>query len=396
MMHPAHILIIAILCEASVQFAKRALYWEISAPSLVQYAILILGDIVFISLIVTMLAALKFQRRHWMLIGLFFCMLVYTSLLSGPAAAILSLRNTYLWILAALLFTISVEQPIGRGAARTLVSATKLLSILLIAFAIVQVQSDYAFEKPWFEFSGTSLKYDGVTNFGQASKAFSMMSGPTDFACFGMFVLAVGIATRTWSLNFFGALIIMMSGTRGILFAIPIWFALTWLSERHMRRNYLIFIALFFTSIFIFSEQLISLLYAMPNSRFSLATLAPRIQLWTNLEPTSFLSGGGLAANLSLESLDIAPTVIDSGLVYLLTEIGGPLTFVLIYLLLTAARIDLLGSRRGVLQLFIGVLLVASIAQIPFHTRLSNFLICLLVYSGIYHAKFIQIRRFRR
>lgn len=396
MMHPALILTIAILCEAFVQFGKRALYWVTSTTSPVQYAMLLLGDLVFVGLIGTMLSHLKFQRRHWVLIGLFLCMLLYTTLLSGPAATILAVRNTYLWILAALLFAVSVDHPIGRGAARSLVGATQLLSVLLVAFAIVQVQSDYAFEKPWFKFSGTSLNYDGVTNFGQAAKAFSMMSGPTDFACFGLFAFAVGIATRKWSLNLLGAAIIVMSGTRGIVIAIPIWIALTWTSAGHVRRNYLIFLAAFFVGIFVFSDQLITVLYALPNSRFSLATLAPRIELWMKLEPASFITGGGLAANLSLESLADAPTVIDSGLIYLLTEIGGPLTLTLVYVLLTAARGDLLGSRRGVLQLFVGVLLVASIAQIPFHTRLSNFLICLLVYSGIHHAKTIQIRQLGR
>lgn len=396
MIHPAVVLIIAILCEAFVQFSKRALYWVTSATSPAQYATLLLGDLVFVALIGTMLSHLKFQRRHWVLIGLFLCMLFFTMLLSGPAAAILAVRNTYLWILAALLFAVSVEQPIGRGAARTLVSATQLLSVLLVTFAIIQVQSDYAFEKPWFKFSGTSLNYDGVTNFGQATKAFSMMSGPTDFACFGLFAFAVGIATRTWSLTLLGGSVIVMSGTRGILIAIPVWVMLAWVSAANVRRNYLILLAAFFVCIFIFSDELITLLYALPNSRFSLATLAPRIELWMQLEPTSVISGGGMAANLSLDSLTDAPTVIDSGLIYLLTEIGGPLTLALVFVYLSAARGDLIGSRRGVLQMFIGVLLVASIAQIPFHTRLSNFLICLIVYSGIHHAKNIQIRRLGR
>jgi hypothetical protein len=396
MRHPARILIVAILCEAFVQFSKRALYWVSSSTSIAQYAMLLAGDLVFVGLIGTMLSHLKFQRRHWVLIGLFLCMLLYTTLLSGPAAAILAVRNTYLWILAALLFAVSVEHPIGRGAAKSMVNVTQLLSGLLVVIAIVQVQSDYAFEKPWFKFSGTSLNYDGVTNFGQAAKAFSMMSGPTDFACFGLFALAVGIATRTWSLNLLGAAIIVMSGTRGILIAIPVWAVLAWSSAVYIRRNYLIFVAAFFAGIFVFSDQLITLLYALPNSRFSFATLAPRIELWTNLEPANIMTGGGLAANLSIGSLTNAPTVIDSGLIYLLTEIGGPLTLTLIYVLLTAARHDLLGSRRGALQLFIGVLIVASVAQIPFHTRLSNFLICLLVYAGIHHAKTAQIRRLGR
>jgi len=393
MIHPALLLIIAIFCEVFVQFSKRALYWVTSTTSPAQYGALLLGDLVFVALIGTMLCHLKFQRRHWLLIGLFLCMLFYTTMLSGPAAAILAVRNTYLWILAALLFALSAEQPIRRDAAKALVSPTQLLSVLLLTFAIFQVQSDYAFEKPWFEFSGTSLNYDGVTNFGQAAKAFSMMSGPTDFAVFGLFAFAVGIATRTWGLPLLGGAIILMSGTRGVLIAIPAWVILTWVSADNVRRNYLIFVAAFFVCIFIYSDELISLLYALPNSRFSLATLAPRIELWLQLEPISVLSGGGIAANLALDSLTDAPTVIDSGLIYLLTELGGPLTLGLVFVYLSAARGDLLGSRRGVLQMFIGVLLVASIAQIPFHTRLSNFLICLIVYSGIYHAKTIQIRR---
>lgn len=396
MMHPALILFIGVVCEAFVQFGKRSVYLFTSSTSSGHYAMLLVGDLVFVGLFVTMLSHLKYQRRHWVLIGLFLCILLYTTLVSGPAAAILAVRNTYLWILATLLFAVSVEHPLGRGAARSLVGATQVLAMLLIAFAIIQVQSDYAFEKPWFEFSGTSLNYDGVTNFGQAAKAFSLMSGPTDFASFGLFALAVGIATRTWSLNLLGATIIVMSGTRGILIAIPVWGALAWASAHHIRRNYLIAIAAFFSGLFIFADELITLLYAMPNSRFSLATLAPRIQLWLELEPANLVIGGGLAANFSLESLADAPIVIDSGLIYLLSEIGAPLTIGLVYVLLTAAQRDLLGSRRGVLQLFIGVLLVASIAQIPFHTRLSNFFICLLIYSGIHHAKTFQIHRLGR
>lgn len=395
-MHPAFILLIGVICEAFIQFGKRSVYLFSSSTSSSHYAMLLVGDLIFLGLFATMLSQLKFQRRHLIITGLFLCILLYTALISGPSAAILAMRNTYLWILATLLFAVSVKYPIGHGAARSLVGTTQLLSVLLFTFAVIQVQSDYAFEKPWFEFSGTSLNYDGVTNFGQAAKAFSLMSGPTDFASFGLFTLAVGIATRTWSLNLLGATIIIMSGTRGILIAIPVWMALAWASAYHIRRNYLIMIAAFFASIFIFSDELITLLYAMPNSRFSLATLAPRIELWLELKPENLLIGGGLATNLSLDSLASAPIVIDSGLIYLLSEIGAPLTFGLVYVLLTAAQRDLLGSRRGVLHLFIGVLLVASIAQIPFHTRLSNFFICLLIYSGIHHAKTIQIHRLKR
>lgn len=392
MMHPALILTIAMLCEFFVQFAKRALYWFTSTTPLIQYVTLLMGDLVFFGLIGLMISHLKFDRRHWVLIALFFCVLTYTMLISEPEAAILSVRNTYLWILAALLFSISVDQPIGYGAVRSLVGASKLLSVLVVVYAIVQVQTDYAFEKPWFKFSGTSLNYDGVTNFGQAAKAFSLLSGPTDFACFGLFILTVGIASRTLSLNMLGVAILVMSGTRGILIAVPIWIGLTWLSVESVRRNYLLFLVVFFAGTFVFAEQLITILYTLPNSRFSLATLAPRIELWMKLEPVSLIAGGGLAANLSLENLVDAPVVIDSGLIYLITELGVPLTVALVYVFLTAARTNLLEYRRGGLQFFIGVLLVASIAQIPFHTRLSNFLICLLVYSGIHHAKKFQIR----
>jgi len=392
-MNPALILLIAVICEVFVQFGKRAVFWIDPSASLIHYGVLLVGDLVFVGLFAMMFSRLNLQRSHWIIISLFICILLYTSFISGPVAAILAVRNTYLWIFIALLFTVSFKQPIGRAAARSLVGITQLLALFLIVYALIQVQSDYAFEKPWFEFSGTSLNYDGVTNFGQAAKAFSMMSGPTDFAVFGLFAFAIGIATRTWGLALLGGAIILMSGTRGVLIAIPAWIILTWLSADNVRRNYLIFVAAFFVCIFIYSDELISLLYALPNSRFSLATLAPRIELWLQLEPTSVLSGGGMAANLALDSLTDAPTVIDSGLIYLLTEIGGPLTLGLVFVYLSAARGDLLGSRRGVLQMFIGVLLVASIVQIPFHTRLSNFLICLIVYSGIYHAKSIQIRR---
>ncbi len=394
-MNPVLVLLIGFICEVFVQFGKRAVYWIDPSASSIHYGVLLVGDLVFVGLFAMMFSRLTFQRRHWIIIGLFIYMLLYTSFISGPIAAILAVRNTYLWILFALLFTVSFKHPIGFSVARPLVGITQLLALILIVYALIQVQSDFAFEKPWFNFSGTSLKYDGVTNFGQAAKAFSMMSGPTEFACFGLFAFAVGVTARTWSLLLLGAVIILMSGTRGVLIALPIWVILARVSADNVRRNYLTFLAAFFICIFIYSDELINLLYELPNSRFSLATLAPRIELWMQLEPTSVITGGGMAANLALDSLTDAPTVIDSGLIYLLTEIGGPLTLGLIFVYLSAARCDLLGSRWGLLQMFIGVLLVASIAQIPFHTRLSNFLICLIVYSGIYHARTIQIRRLR-
>ncbi len=385
-MHPALILLVGVVCETLVQFGKRAVYL-FSSSSSAHYGMLLAGDFVFVSLFAMMLSHLSFQRRHWIVIGIFFYILLFTCLVSGPAATILAVRNTYLWIFFTVLFAISVTQPIGRCAASSLVGGAQLLSAFLLVFAIIQVQSDYAFEKPWFEYSGTSLNYDGVTNFGQAAKAFSLFGGPTDFAVFGLFMLCIGIASNTWSLGLLGAIIIVMSGTRGILVAIPVWAVMVRTSVDHVRRNYLIGIAVFFVVVFLFSDELITLLYAMPNSRFSLATLAPRIQLWLDLDPTNFVIGGGLAANLALDNLSSAPNVIDSGLIYFLSEIGAPLTIALVYILLTAAQRDLLGSRKGALQLFLGVLLIASIAQIPLHTRLSNFFICLLIYSGIYHAK---------
>jgi hypothetical protein len=182
-----------------------------------------------------------------------------------------------------------------------------------------------------------------------------------------------------------------MSGTRGTLLAIPIWIAIAWLSVENIRRNYLIVILIFFNLIFIFSEELINILYEIPNSRFSIATLAPRIQLWLELDPSNFLTGGGFAANLSVDNLTGAPNVIDSGLIYFLSEVGAPITFGLIFVLLTAAKNDLLISKRGALQFFIGVLLISSIAQIPFHTRLSNFFICILIYSSFCYVKKIKI-----
>lgn len=396
MMHPSLILFIGVFCEVFVQFGKRSVYWVSSSSPLMHYAFLIVGDLIFIGLFATMLWQLEFRRRHWVVIGIFVGISLYTIVVSGPSAAIFAVRNTYLWILATILFIMSVEHPVGRGAMRSLVGVSRLLAIVLIVFAAIQVQSDYAFEKPWFDFSGTSLNYDGVTNFGQAAKAFSLMSGPTDFAVFGLFALSIGIKTRSWGLSLLGSIIILMSGTRGILIAIPIWVTLAWLSPSHVRRNYLITITSIFSVLFIFAGELISILYAMPNSRFSLATLAPRIQLWLELEPASIVAGGGLAANYSLVSLVDAPAVIDSGLIYLLTEIGGPLTLGLVYVLLTAAQRDLKDSHWGGLQLFVGVLLVASIAQIPFHTRLSNFLICLIIYSQIHYAKSVNLYQLRR
>lgn len=387
MIHPAFILLIGVICEVLVQFSKRSVYWLSSSSTPIHYATLLIGDLVFVSLFATMLSHLNFGRQHKLIIMLFSIVTLFTTSISGPSATILAIRNTYLWILATLLFATSFKQNAEGESVKLLIGATKLLSTTLIIFAVFQVQSDYAFEKPWFELSGTSLNYDGVTNFGQAAKAFSLMSGPTDFAVFGLFSLAVGIAGRSWTLKILGASIILMSGTRGILIAIPAWILLAHISATNVRRNYLLSIAAFFSIIFIFSNELVALLYALPNSRFSLATLAPRIELWLELDIQKLLIGGGLAANLSIDNLTDAPTVIDSGLFYLFSEIGAPLTIGMIYLLLTAAQRDLLNSRKGELQTFMGVLLIASIAQIPLHTRLSNFLICLLIYSSIYRAK---------
>lgn len=396
MMHPTFIFLNGVCCELFVQFGKRAVYWIDPSASLPHYGILLAGDLVFLVLFVMMLSQIQFERRHWVAIGLFVCTLLYTILISGPAATILAVRNTYLWILFTILFCISAKQVIERNSTRSFVGVTRVLSFFFLIVATIQIQSDFFFEKPWFEYSGTSLNYDGVTNFGQAAKAFSLFSGPTDFAVFGLFAFCIGISSRALGLVSLGAAILVLSGTRGILLAVPLWFAITWLSASHVRSGYLLAIAIFFTLAFFFSEELVSILYSMPNARFSLATLAPRIELWMKLDLADLVVGGGFAANLALENLADAPNVIDSGLIYFLSEMGVVMTVGLIYLLLTAAQRDLLGSRRGSLQLFIGVLLVASIAQIPLHTRLSNFFICLLIYSGLYHAKDFQIRRSMR
>jgi type IV secretory pathway TrbD component len=393
MMHPGLILLIGVLSEVFVQFGKRAVYWIDPSATSIHYALLLAGDLVFLGLFSVMLSNLKFQRRHYVVLNIFLIYLIYTSVISSLVAAILAVRNTYLWVLFTIFFAMSVKNPIKGIATRSLVDVVQLLSIVLIVIAVIQVQTDFAFEKPWFEFSGTSLNYGGVTNFGQAAKAFSLFSGPTDFAIFGLLALAIGIGSRVWILALLGVGIIVISGTRGILLAIPVWLMITWLSVKNIRRNYFLSILIFFGCIFIFSNELINFLYAIPNSRFSPATLAPRIQLWLNLDAANFLTGGGFAANLALDNLTAPPNVIDSGIIYFLSEIGAPLTLGLIYVLLGAAKSDLLGPRRGPLQLFIGVLLIASIAQIPFHTRLSNFVICLLIYSDIFYVKNIHIYR---
>ena len=176
MIHPALILICAILCEAFVQFGKRASYWVTTNSTSVHYVPLLIGDLVFMGLTLSMMSHLKFRRAHWIIIGVFLVMVVYSAIVRGPIPTALAVRNTYFWILATVLFSVSARATAGRESAMLLQGSTKVLAIFLSLIAVVQVQTNYAFERPWFEFSGTSLNYDGVTNFGQASKAFSLMS----------------------------------------------------------------------------------------------------------------------------------------------------------------------------------------------------------------------------
>jgi hypothetical protein len=246
MMHPVLIILIGVICEAFVQFGKRAVYWVDPFASMAHYGMLLAGDLVFLVLFILMLSYVKFQRGQWIVVAIFLLFLLYTSLISGLMAALLAVRNTYLWILFTALFAISVNKPILRDGTRALAHVIKILAVVLLAFALIQVQIDFAFEKPWFEFSGTSLNYDGVTNFGQAAKAFSLFSGPTDFAIFGLLALAIGIESRMWGLVLLGSSIIVISGTRGILLAIPVWMAITWMSVNNVRRNYLLAILVFF------------------------------------------------------------------------------------------------------------------------------------------------------
>jgi hypothetical protein len=261
---------------------------------------------------------------------------------------------------------------------------------VLAAYAVVQIGTDYAFERPWFELSGTSLNYDGVTNFGEAAKAFSFLSGPTDLACFGVAVLAIAVRARSLVLGALGATVLVLSGTRGILFAIPAWLLLRTWGPRRLILGFLAGLVCALAVVLLWGDEIVAYLYALPNSRFSLATLAPRIQMWMAIEWDKLLTGGGIAVNVS-ENLTDAPVVIDSGLIYLITEIGLPATLAVYALLLRAAQRDM-RTGHGALALALGVFAVASIAQIPLQTRLPNFLLCVIAYCGVYHAEIVPIR----
>ncbi|WP_343633327.1 hypothetical protein [Roseateles sp.] len=393
MTHPGVILLIGLFTELLVQFGKRFPYW-LSNETALHYVALLAGDLVFLGLFGVMVSRIRWTRRHTVVTAVFAVLFLLSVVLNGPAAAIVSTRSTYLWVLATTLMCVSYPQMSG-GDTRSLLGAGELMAWLLGGYAVIQVASDYAFEKPWFKLSGTSLVYEGVTNFGQAAKAFSLLSGPTDFAAFALFVFAIGFAGRRPVLWALGLFLLYLSGTRGILMSLPLWMLLARVAGRRVVPIYFVTLAGFLSLMMLFSEELIALLYAMPNSRFSLATLAPRIVLWTQLDASNFATGGGLAVNLS-DSLVDAPTVLDSGLLYFCTEIGVPATLALLSLFLTVARVRRGEDRRDALGVMLGTLVISSLVQIPFHTRLPNFLLCVAVYAAIHRAQVLSIHPARR
>lgn len=393
MTNPGLILLIGLFTELLVQFGKRFPYWLSNETSL-HYISLLAGDLVFVGLFGAMVSHIHWTRRHKFVLSLFGVFFFFSVLLNGPAAAIVSTRSTYLWVLVTTLMIVSYPQMAG-GNTRSLMGTTEFMAWLLGGYAVFQVASDYAFEKPWFQLSGTSLVYEGVTNFGQAAKAFSLLSGPTDFAAFALFVFAIGFAGRRPALWSLGLALLYLSGTRGILMSLPLWLLLARVAGRRVVPIYFATLAGFLSLMLLFSEELIALLYAMPNSRFSLATLAPRIILWTQLDASNFATGGGLAVNLK-ESLVDAPTVLDSGLLYFCTEIGVPATLALLSLFLTAAQARRGEDGRDAVGMLLGALVVSSLVQIPFHTRLPNFLICVAVYATIHRAQVLSIHPARR
>jgi hypothetical protein len=393
-MHPGLILILGVFFESLVQFCKRALYWfDIVDYYSLHIFLLFLGDLLFLGLFAIMLQVVKFNRTIAAVVILFLFFFILTILNQGLMPAVLAVRNTYFWVLMSLVFALSSHKRMVSEQIRVLKTPLIVASVMQIMFAVFQISTDFSFEKLWFEKSGTSLNYDGVTNFGAASKAFSFFSGPLDFGSFGLFALAFGFQTRSVSLQILGATILFLSGTRGIIFAIPIWIILVFSISRYLRIAYFSAVAVFFVVIFSFSSELTSLLWSLPNSRFSFSTLAPRIELWLRLPRDNFFFGRGFAANYSVESVWSAPAVLDSGILYMLSEVGVLGSFLIIFVLLSAVK-DVIGvNRSSAFANFLGVLLIANLVQIPFHTRLANFFVCLLVYAGIYHARAPEIRR---
>ena len=388
MTRPSVLLLIGLFTELLVQFGKRFPYW-MSNQSALHYLTLLIGDLVFIGLFVAILSRIKWNRRHGTVIGIFALLLLLSVVLNGPAGTVVATRNTYLWVLATALMCISHSQGVS-GDTRALLGAAEFMAWLLGGYAVFQVISDFSFERPWFQLSGTSLIYEGVTNFGQAAKAFSLLSGPTDFAVFSLFVFAVGFAGQRPRLWLLGLSLLYLSGTRGVLMSLPLWLLMARIAKQHVVKVFFVSLVVFIGLIFTFSDELITMLYSMPNSRFSLATLAPRIVLWTQLDAGNFVVGGGLAANLSDNLID-APTVLDSGLLYFCTEVGVPVTLTLLTLFLTVSRHRIRRDGRDAVGVLIGTLVIASIAQIPFHTRLPNFLICISLYAAFYRAQVVSI-----
>lgn len=374
------ILYIGIFCEIFVHFAKRTTFYFYDYQASAYYLFLLLGDLVFLILFFVMIYKIKPKvTRSTALFFLISVLLIgYSVFQNGLLTTIISLRNSYIWFGATILVLLG-----SRVDSSKKIDRHRLLLIpasMIFAYGFIQNILDFQLEIPWFTYSNTSLVLEGVRNFGNANKIFSFLSGPADFAYFGLFVTIIGFKGGDNKLVIIGLLILIYSGTRSVLYAIPIWILLTIV----FKRNAIIALWVGISSAILLMAAnvnfLINYFYSMANSRFSLATLAPRVEIWSSFNVENLLIGGGLAYNITSSGSDFSVGVLDSEILYFISELGLPIYLCVMMIFSKFLLSCQSTSPNSALVSFIAIILVSTIAQLPFHMRFVNFLVIYLVY----------------
>jgi len=381
------ILYIGIFCEVFVHFSKRATFFFYDYQTGSYYLFLLFGDLVFLVLFFVMMyrIQLKVTRATALFFLISALLIIYSVFQNGLLTTIISLRNSYLWFGATILVLLG-----SRVDGSEKIDMHMFLFIpagLVLAYGLIQNYLDYQFEIAWFANSETSLVIEGVRNFGSANKIFSFFSGPADFAYFGLFVAIIGWKGGNKILVIIGFLILFYSGTRSVIYAVPIWILLTVVFKRYAITAFWMGVFSAMLLMATNSALLITYFYNLTNSRFSFATLAPRIEIWSSFNFENLLIGGGLAYNIARAGSGFSVGALDSEVLYFISELG-----LAIYLcvMIIFSRFLFFGQSinpNSAVVSFVAIILVSTLAQLPFHMRLVNFLVIYLVYISSHDKK---------
>lgn len=251
-------------------------------------------------------------------------------LLENVNAAVILFLQSYYW-----LFVFSFCLSVWGRQSREYVSSNlitgrltcKYIFLLVMTFSVVisviQYVTTYSFEREWFEHSNTTLSYAGLTNFGTSIRLIGPFSGMIDFGFFVLFSMAylrfnfIGMASVIVVLVGIGSKAILLSSIISAFLS-----QLTFLWKRHF---VYLGVAATVPIFYYLYNNFLNDIWSIKNGYLSIATLAPRLEMWASaLTDVSLL--GQLGVNLSQGN---ALRPLDSSFLFLATDCG--LLFTIIF-----------------------------------------------------------------